>query len=76
MNKKMDIPKSYKLLNKNLSARGQLPPCELLAREAPEAPQTIKAIATAVGCMPELDNTQLLKIPHGHVLTEVMEKLS
>lgn len=27
----------------------------MLAREAPEVPQTIKAIATTVGCIPKLD---------------------
>jgi hypothetical protein len=48
---------------------------ELLAREDPEGPQTIKAIATVVGCIPEIGGENLLlKIPHA--LTPGMEKLS
>ena len=47
------LPEAIWLLNDNLDARGGLSPGELLAREVPEVPQTIKAIATAVGYMPD-----------------------
>ena len=40
------------------------PSYELLAREDPECPQTTKAIAPAVGCIPETDGKNtLLKTP-------------
>ena len=53
-----------------MSGVGYLPFCESLAREAPETPQIIKAIATAFSCMPGLDSdTLLLKTPHMHALT-------
>lgn len=57
-------------MNDNLDARGGLSLGELLAREVPEVPQTIKAIATTVGYMPELDGkTLLLKTLHVYTLT-------
>lgn len=46
-----------------------LPPGELLAREAPEALQTIKAIAPASWSYDNYDTTLLLKTPHVHVHT-------
>lgn len=42
-----------KSLNENLDARGGLSSGELLARKVAEVPQTVKAIATAVGYMPD-----------------------
>lgn len=44
----MILPEGIRLLNVNLGARGGLPLCELLVREDPEAPQTLKVAATAV----------------------------
>lgn len=41
-----------------------LSPCELLALEAPEVPQTRKAVSTAVGYIPDLDcKSPVLKTP-------------
>lgn len=48
------ISRAIKLLNKTPSARGREPSREL-SREAPEVLKTIKVIATAIGCLPELD---------------------
>lgn len=63
------ISRAIKLLNKTPSARGREPPREL-SREAPEVLKTIKVIATAIGCLPELDEkTPLLKALHVHALT-------
>lgn len=60
-----------KLLNETLvPGVGDLP--ELLTRGAPEAPQTIKAIAdaaAAAACVPERGKTPLLKTPHARALT-------
>lgn len=57
-------------MKRSPSVRGGLPSCESLANDVPEAPQIIKAIATAVTCMPGLDSdTLLLKTPHMHALT-------
>lgn len=58
------LQKAIKLLNGNLvNGWGGRTPCELLTMAAPEAPQTIKtnatAVATAVGCTPELDGKTL-----------------
>lgn len=50
-----DTSEAIRLSNENLSVRGGLPLLELLAGETFEAPQTIKAVATFVGCMPKLD---------------------
>lgn len=44
----MMLPEVIRLLNENFGARGGLPPCELLVREAPEAPKPLKVAATAV----------------------------
>lgn len=70
-----DSPRGYRLLEKNTSARAELSPTVLSAREAPEAPQTIRAAATAVGCMPELDDmTLLLVFLHVRALTVGQEE--
>lgn len=48
------------LFNKNPSAGGSLLCYRLLTKQAPEGPHIIKAIPTAVSCMPELDRKALL----------------
>ena len=57
---KMALPEAIKLLNENPSAGGRLPPCEFLAGEAIEAPQTIKSIGSDTGCVIKLDGAILL----------------
>lgn len=48
-------PEALRFLNGNSTARGGLSSCGLLARETPEVPQAVKAVAAVVGCTPELD---------------------
>lgn len=72
---KMDTPRVHRVTEWKPYARGRLLSCELLAREAPEAPQIMKAIATAVGCIPALDGKILLmKTIHVYTMTTGMEK--
>lgn len=71
----MDTPRVHKVTEWKPCARGRLLSCELLAREAPEAPQIMKAIAIAVGCIPALDGKILLmKTIHVYSMTTEMEK--
>lgn len=56
MGEKMTLPDAIKLSNENITVSSGLSSCELLAREVPKAPQTTKAIATAVCFMPEIQN--------------------
>lgn len=61
------LPWAVSLLNKNTSARDGVPSCELSARKAPTAPQIIKAITRAGGCIPRQDSKKLLpKILYVH----------
>lgn len=58
-------------------ARIGLPSCVLLASKAPEAPQSTKAIATAVGGVPELaGNILSLKTQRRTLCLEDMDNLS
>lgn len=63
------LPEAIGCLNESPSTRGGLI-CELLAREMIlEISKTIKSIATAAGCMPELDGEALwLMASHPEVL--------
>lgn len=47
--------RSQRLLNKDPSARGGIPLCELLVRKAIWAPQTVQATVIVLGCSKELD---------------------
>lgn len=49
--------RSHRYLGKGFSARGELPPYEVLAREVP---LLIQDITTGVGCLPELHGKSLL----------------
>lgn len=57
---KMTLPEAIRLLNEDPSASGGLPPCEFLAGEAMDAPQTIKSIGSDTGCVIKLDGAILL----------------
>lgn len=57
-----DIPQIHSLFHESLSARDELPLCELLAREGPEEPQTTKAVTIDASCMSELDGKFLLLV--------------
>lgn len=64
------------MLNENFSIRGRFPSYYLLTIEVPEAPIIIKAIVTAIGCMPGLDGkTLLLKTLHAMIIVEKEIKL-
>ena len=54
------FPEAMKFLDKNPSVKGRLLLYELLVKETPKVPQTIQAITTAAGCVPELNGKSLL----------------
>jgi hypothetical protein len=56
----MDISKTIRLLNRDPSSSGGLPPYRLLAREVPKAPHIMQAVVTAVGYTLEMGNKSLL----------------
>lgn len=67
---------AIRLLDENCCSSSDLPSWEWLAREAPEAPQILKAIADAVGCMPGLEGmTLLLKTPYVHSWSALHRKI-